>query len=241
MSNKTRINNTMTEPSGEQISSLVDGEFDRTSDIESHLDYLIKDKELRSRWERYCLIADTLKRKLPPVIDRQLASRVMAELENEPTILAPRRINASFGKRIAGLAVAASVATVAVLGVQYSYKEDVIAPAPQIALIQGSKTQGKKLPSNNEFIHRDVQTVTQTVNSSDSSAQRLLQQHPSQIINEYHPNLNKYLLNHNQRASRGVVQGVMPYARIITDSELERITHQNQLKSQNQNQGQVQR
>lgn len=236
MSNKNRINNTGTEQSGERISSLVDGELDDQLEIDSCLDHLVTNKEASHCWERYHLIADTLKRNLPRVIDRQLASRVMAELENEPTVLAPPRMASSLGKRVAGLAVAASVATVAVLGVQFMYKEDVMAPSSQLAQTHGSKTQGTKLPVNKEFIHRDVQTVTQTVNPPSSSSQSFVQQHPSQIIKQYHPNLNKYLLNHNQRASRGVVQGVIPYARIITDSDVKRIARQNQLQSPSQNQ-----
>jgi hypothetical protein len=34
-------------------------------------------------------------------------------------------------------------------------------------------------------------------------------------IYKYHPQLDKYLLNHNQHALGSRVQGVMPYARII--------------------------
>jgi len=245
MTNNSRNNKPGVDPSGEQLSSLVDGEFDEAIDVEQRLDHLLKDREASHRWERYHLIGDALKRNLPPVIDRQLASRVMAELEKEPTVLAPSRRYASLGKQITGLAVAASVATIAVLGVQFMYKEDGLISSPQVAqtdasIVQGSKAQGSNMASNQKLFRRDVQTVTQTMNPVDSQpqafAQPLAQQRSTQNLNQYHPNINKYILNHNQRAARGVVQGVAPYARIITYPDMERIARQNYLQSQSQNQ-----
>ena len=210
---------------GERISCLVDGELDGLDHHES-LKSLVSDKEGRQRWEHYHLISDVLKRKLPGIIDCQLASRVMAELENEPTVLAPPlHTTSSFGKRMAGLAVAASVAAVAVLGVQFMYKEDGMTTSQQIA-----QTATPKLPINKEFATRDIQTVTQTLNQSAS---------PVQIIKQYHPDLNKYLLDHNQRSARVVVQGVMPYARIVAHPDVSHIARQSQ--SQDQNQSQIQR
>ncbi len=247
MTNNSRNNKIGTEQSGERISSLIDGEYDGALDVDSCLDHLAENKEASHRWERYHLIGDALKRNLPPVIDSQLASRVMAELENEPTVLAPPRTNSSIGKQIAGLAVAASVATIAVLGVQFMYKEDGLAPSPQVAQLQSPKVQGSTMPANKGLFRRDIQTVTQALNPVDPHSQQLAQplsqqlpqphptqQHPAQILKQYHPNINKYLLNHNQRAARGVVQGIAPYARIITYPDMERIARQNYLQSQKQ-------
>jgi sigma-E factor negative regulatory protein RseA len=245
MKNNPRNNKADTEQSGERISSLMDGGLDDSVDVESCLDHLVENKEASHCWERYHLIGDALKRNLPPVIDNQLASRVMAELESEPTVLAPSRTKLFLGKQMAGLAVAASVATVAVLGVQFMYKEDVTAPSPQVAQIQGSPLLASKVPVNKELFRSDIQTVTQTMNPvnprsqqlTQPLAQPLTQQHPAQILKQYHPNINKYLLNHNQRAARGVVQGVTPYARIITYPDMERIARQqNYLQSQSQTQ-----
>ncbi len=249
---KPKINQAGIDQSGEQLSSLVDGEFDDAVDAENCLDHLVGNKEASRCWERYHLIGDTLKRNLPPAIDSQLSSRVMAELENEPTVLAPSRAKSSLGKQMAGLAVAASVATVAVLGVQFMYKEDGLAPSPQMAQTNASKNQGSQLQAsknqssnmiaNKELFRRDIQTVTQAMSPVDprsqqlaqSLSQPLAQQHPTQILKQYHPNINKYLLNHNQRAASGVVQGVTPYARIITYPDMERIARENYLNNQSQ-------
>lgn len=236
MTNKPSAHEIGAKQSGERISSLVDGELD---DIGCHeaVDSLLTDKESCQCWERYHLISDTLKRNLPDTIDCQLASRVMAELENEPTVLAPSRINSSIGKQMAGLAIAASVATVAVLGVQFMYQEDGLAPSPQVAQLQQTQQlQGTKIPVNKEFIRRDIQTVTQAYNQTNALSQ-LPARSPAKlsapkIVKQYHPSLNKYLLDHNQNAARGVVQGVMPYVRIITYPEMERIVRREQNQSQ---------
>lgn len=202
------------------ISSLVDGELGE-AEYQHTVSSLLANKDKSCCWERYHLISDTIKRNLPPVIDCQLASRVMAELENEPTVLAPPPHKTSFGKRMAGLAVAASVATIAVLGVQFMYKEDGVVPAQQMAKVKVPEPgfSVAKTPINPSFIRRDIQTVTQTYEQSPIPAQT-----NQQILQQIH----KYLLDHNQRASRGLVQGVMPYARIITDPETSNIASQKQ-------------
>jgi len=243
--NKSDTSQIDTEQSGERISSLVDGEFENKLDGESCIDHLVANKAAKHSWESYHLISEALKRNLPRFIDHKLASRVMAELENEPTVLAPPRINSSIGKQVAGLAIAASVATVAVLGVQFMYKEDPMAPSSQVAQTNapgnhGSKLQTSKSPIRQEFINRDIQTVTQAVNPADPRSQQLAQQlaekHQAQLLKQYHPNLSKYLLSHNQRAARGVVQGVIPYARIITNPDMDRIVSENNLQKQSQHQ-----
>lgn len=183
----------------ERLSTLLDGELDHT-ERSSALDTLIKDDALRQRWERYHLISDAMKRNLPRAIDNQLASRVMDALQDEPTVLAPpKRTGSSLGQRMAGLAVAASVAAVAVLGVQFMYQEDNQGAAQQ---------QMAKVPVRKDLIRPDVQLVQQPT-------------HTHQQLKRFHPQLNKYLLDHNQQAAR-VVQGVMPYARIVTQPEIKR-------------------
>jgi len=209
----------MTDQLNEKISSLVDGELNDV-DSQQTVSILVGDKEKSCCWERYHLISDTIKRNLPRVVDCQLASRVMAELENEPTVLAPHSHKpSSLSRRMAGLAVAASVATVAVLGVQYMYQEDGSVPARQMATISGSGMNTASAPVSPGFNNRDVQTVTQTFEQSPLPAQT-----NKQIIQQIH----RYLIDHNQRASRGAVQGVMPYARIITDPDTGNIVSQQQ-------------
>ena len=72
----------MTDQFNEKISSLVDDELN-DNDRQQIVSSMLADDEKCCCWERYHLISDAMKRKLPHVIDCQLSSRVMAELENE--------------------------------------------------------------------------------------------------------------------------------------------------------------
>ena len=203
----------MTNSSDERISALMDGELDEQLH-HSTADELLNKDEARETWSRYHLISDTLRQQLPNGIDNQFSSRVMAALDDEPTVLAPPAARTStLTQRLAGLAVAASVAAVAVMGVQFIYQEDGQAPVEQIA-----KTSTTSLPNTSlanrvptsqalaqAAARQNIQTVTQSMNPAK----------PALPAKRFPPNLNKYLVDHNQQTARAAVQGVMPYARIV--------------------------
>jgi sigma-E factor negative regulatory protein RseA len=204
----------MKNQSDERISSLMDSELD-AGDVQANflLDAVIENDELRRCWGRYHFIGDALRHNLPDTIDMQLSSRVMAVLEDEPTVLlpSPLRTTIPLSRRIAGLAVAASVTAVAVLGVQFTYKEDGALPAQPLAQapVKPNFMRAGTAPAD-----INIQTVTQT--RSQLFNQSLKPVTPLQSIAKRPPAvLSKYFIDHNQQAAR-VVQGVMPYARIIT-------------------------
>ena len=109
----------------QQLSDLMDGELD-VAQGNAALSALANDAGLRDCWSTYHLIGDCLRRELPSgevLTDVALysasAARIMARLADEPTILAPRRKSAAGaigGKTRMALAMAASVATLAVIG-----------------------------------------------------------------------------------------------------------------------------
>lgn len=212
----------MTNSSDERISALMDGELDEQMH-HSAMDELLKKDEARDTWARYHLITDTLRQNLPTGMDRQFSSRVMSALDDEPTVLAPPTVKSSpLAQRLAGLAVAASVAAVAVMGVQFMYQQDDQVPAGQIAKAPSTSSPSALSPKNlstnqalaRAAVRQNVQTVTQSMNPTTMSPQ-YSQQQPSDALKRYHPNLNKYLVDHNQQTARAAVQGVMPYARIV--------------------------
>jgi sigma-E factor negative regulatory protein RseA len=190
----------MTNQSDERISSLVDGELDE-QERRRTLTAMEADAGLRRQWERYHLASDALRNNLPQAIDTGFAGRVMAALKDEPTVLAPppskpAAAHAPLSKRLAGVAVAASVAAVAVLGVQTMYRDDAaMNPQQQLA---------KAAPGRNS-------EVLQVAETPANLARTL----PAQSVHHFDPYLNKYLLDHNQQAARMGIQGVMPYARIV--------------------------
>lgn len=198
----------MINPSDERISALVDGELDER-EHQASVDKLLADSENRKAWGRYHLIGDTLKRSLPKGMDHDFSSRVMAALDNEPTVLAPPApTKSSWGQRVAGLAVAASVTAVAILGVQFMYQQDGQTLTPQMAQTSsGLSPIAQSQPSRvQQSLQANIQTVTQ---SSVTMA------HPPKPVKQFHPRLNRYLVDHNQQAPRAAVQGMIPFARIV--------------------------
>lgn len=107
----------MTDPVKDQISALLDDELEvRESTL--LLARITRDRELLATWERYNVIGDCIRGSLPAHMQHQIAERV-AEAVEEHAPLA--RAGAGGGKAwraVAGFAVAASVAAVALVSLQ---------------------------------------------------------------------------------------------------------------------------
>jgi sigma-E factor negative regulatory protein RseA len=115
----------------EQISALVDDEL-----TEPGLALLARrigsDDDLHQRLSRYQLISDALQNHLPERIDPAFSKRVQTAIRDEPAVNPDRpggRRLAALVRPLAGLAVAASVALVAVLSIQSVRQEEPSLPA----------------------------------------------------------------------------------------------------------------
>src|SRR5690242_17311524 len=104
----------MTQKLREQISALADHELP-DGEHELLLRRFAVERSLRLHWERYHLIGEAMRKALPAVDTRGLADRVMAELDTgtAPGEAAPRS-HRDLLRGLAGVAVAASVAVVAI-------------------------------------------------------------------------------------------------------------------------------
>jgi len=71
----------------DKLSALMDGALDEQA-MRHVLDSIRRDRSLRDDWETYCVIGDALRgdREGSP----RMVARVMAGIESEPTMLAPR-------------------------------------------------------------------------------------------------------------------------------------------------------
>lgn len=106
----------MNETKQEQLSAFMDDETEgRQQEL---VDELLQDPELLDTWSRYHLVSDCLRRNMPAQVDRDLSAKVAASLESEPAILAPTRFPSAVVKPAAGFAIAASVAALAIFGIQ---------------------------------------------------------------------------------------------------------------------------
>jgi sigma-E factor negative regulatory protein RseA len=111
----------MSEQIREQVSAFLDGELP-ASETELLLKRLTRDMELRERFGRYALIGEAMRGATHAHLTRGFTVRVNAAIDGEPGIAAPAAGQAQRAPRwwrpLAGAAVAASVAVVAVVGLQ---------------------------------------------------------------------------------------------------------------------------
>ena len=132
----------MSEKLREQISALTDDRLPQ-GEHELLLRRFAVDKALVRCWERYHLIGEAMRKNLPAADTRRLADRVMAEIRPEPAAVEPEQEPASvlFSRGLAGLAVAASVAFVAVLGLRHDARVQQTVSAPAEIVPAGAAAQ----------------------------------------------------------------------------------------------------
>ncbi|AYK19300.1 TPA: RseA family anti-sigma factor [Aeromonas veronii] len=137
----------------EQISALMDGDL---SDAEV-LNELEMDSDLQDTWGRYHLIGDAMRGDLPVNLQLDLSDSIMAALEDEPTILAPKPVETApvlqpavapvktdsnvvplfrrVGQQLGQYAIAASVAAAVIFGVQQYKGQDGVPANPVLNTI----------------------------------------------------------------------------------------------------------
>jgi sigma-E factor negative regulatory protein RseA len=179
----------------EQLSAMADDEL---SAVERPLllGRLQRDPELRACLGRYQLIGEVMRGGIAATATLGVAARVQRALAADSPMHVPAAgMNNSrpvWLRPLAGVAVAASVAVVAVLSVN-SLRETETESVP--ALASGQPAAGSVTP------------VTQVSESDGEQWERL------------DPRIDKrlsgYLVNHNEYAASRGVQGVMPYVRIV--------------------------
>jgi sigma-E factor negative regulatory protein RseA len=160
----------------EQISALVDDELDEGEQA-LLLRQLENDAELSGRLSRFQLISDALQNHLPSRLNSGFHARVQAALADEPPVQRQRSGFAALFKPVAGLALAASVAMVAVLSLQSTRQDPEAVPAVASA------------PTHDSYIRA----------AADDSV-------PSGEPSAVPQNLEIYLANHSEYAvSRGIL------------------------------------
>jgi sigma-E factor negative regulatory protein RseA len=180
----------MNKDNREWLSALSDGEL-QGKELEKALDALQKDPELLSSWKAYHVIRDSVSSNLDGSMDFQLHDRISSAIENEPTVLAPQRRKRPWLKQVAGLAIAASVTGVAIIGVQTLNGEGSVPTAVPVAQQQ-------------EYIRLEPTLVAGAEDKPKA---------------EQADALNPYLVNHNEFSTSSGMQGVLPYVRIVGHQE----------------------
>lgn len=179
----------MTTQYDEQLSAFVDGELAQ-ADAEQLVSEILRNDELRARWLRYQQAGNILRREDASAPGVELLTGIHAKLNDEPTILAPRQskpVSATF-KQVAGMAIAATIAAVAVLMIQPTEKI-FNASTNQIAATTSSPV------TNQQWLR------VKDVNWSNNR--------PAVVSK-----LNSYLVNHNGYSTS--IRGTLPFASIVS-------------------------
>ena len=122
------------------LSSLADGELD-PAQSRRVVERLAGSPGLQARWRRYHLIRDTLQGQLPESLDPDLAGRVSRLVDAEPAIRMSQQ--PAWLRPLAGVALAASVAAAAIVGIRS---------------LHGGDSSGAPLPVAQQSVERLPQT-----------------------------------------------------------------------------------
>ncbi len=185
----------MTDKLNEQVSALLDNELSDTQ-MASVLTKLSQSHELRQKWDRFHLIGDAMRGEPIQFKATEISERVSQHVESEPAIISrPNKAGSShkkshWAKPVAGAALAASVATVAVIS------------APGFL--------GLDNPDQPQLTATNISTTAPVTRHSMSGTRWKNLTEPSMETR-----LNGYLVDHSEHASPGTGIGVMPYATFV--------------------------
>jgi sigma-E factor negative regulatory protein RseA len=198
----------------EHMSALFDGELEPRSASET-IDILLKDDELLVHWSRYHTARDVLRHKVYPDAAGVLRDRVRSCLDGEPMHFPVRRPVSQRWRQalkpVAGLALAASVAVVAILAVRGpgqvpgpaetaqapSAQPSTVAPSTRVAAYSGSGIVPASATGEAEFRPKKLKRLQWSTPEPG-------------VVNR----LNAYLVSHSEHLG-GSISGMHPYARVV--------------------------
>lgn len=198
----------MTDDYHTQLSELLDGELDETR-LDECIRRLSGDESSRGRFTRYVMVRDCLRHSPPGPASVGLSDRVRVALQDEPVVLSPsaqRHRAAKLLRPAAGLAIAASVATVAVLGLrdgQMTEQESRTASpvATETSRDRESTVPAADGPGASPFQYAEAQLQAPAAQAASVSDRAWM---------------NNYLLRHNEAAGATGRTGFIPYVYIVT-------------------------
>jgi len=184
----------------EQMSALLDSEL-APHEMTGTLKQLSADDTLRQTWDRYHLIGDVMRGEGVRPSALGVADAVRERLAQEPAILAmPKPAVAAASERpwlrpLAGAAIAASVAVLAILTVP--------------------KFTEQGLPEQQPI---QVASVPVTTMSTPSYATRVSSRWKNLAQPKVESKLNSYLVDHSEYASLGGMGDLLPYTTFVSYS-----------------------
>jgi sigma-E factor negative regulatory protein RseA len=184
----------MSKESREHLSSLMDGEISKETG-----QFLVRrlgsDAELRMTWARYHLVRDCLRHHEGSLAGDDLNSNIKQALANEDIQTAPRRLAASWLKPVAGAAIAASVALMAIVTVGPGQSP---VNSPSGELVESMPTESFVSPNNGLYPSPYSQQASASGGMGDNNQK-----------------LNSYLLRHYQVTGSTGGKGFVTFVPIV--------------------------
>lgn len=186
----------MSDRQREGLSALLDGEI-HDDEIEVVLDRLRQDETMAATLARYSLIGHGLRGEAVHRQALDIHTAVSRRLQAEPPILAAPRpaevlTHPRWWRPAAGLAIAASVAALAVALVPQVVQQDPATPAFDVVV--------QSAPATPVLVPVSAQQQTRWTHGQP----------------EIESKLNAYLADHNEFAGQGSVTGLIPYASFVS-------------------------
>ena len=183
----------MSKESLEHLSSLMDGELSRETGL-FLTRRLSADDEMCETWERYHLIRDCIRQPGSKLVVSGLSAKFNASLDAEETPTVTVRSYNRWIKPISGIAIAASVALMAI-----------VVTAPQPGELQDTGENALSASAVQPFVSPNALALTPV---SQAASFTPAQQNQSN-------RLNAYLLRHNQMARTAGRQGFVSFVPIV--------------------------
>ena len=178
----------------EKLSALLDGDLDDQMSAVT-LDAIRRDEALQRKWQTYCLVGDALRGESEGSLD--FTQKVMAGLDQEPTVLSPARIapvNRTWVQSM--MPIAASVMGVVAVG----WVAASLSSQPQGGVSLASSAQPPRVET---VAIRPVATAPVDALASPVSRQ------------DAH---REYLFVHQAMNGGGMIPGAVHYVRTVADS-----------------------
>ncbi len=188
----------------EEISSLMDGEFDLGSkQSKRFLDDICGCTDSTAKWERYHLLRDLMTEDKSLLAASELTSRVSLEIQQEPHRIGSTRwlkktqAPSNLWKQMVGMGVAASVAAVIVTGIQ-----------------SGSLTPEEDF--SNQFASQ-YSPAFQAITPASARIEHFNQPKSLEVPTlEEAKRIERLVLEHTLSSTENGLKGLLPYAKIVS-------------------------
>lgn len=204
----------------EKISAFIDDEL-ADFELRRVADEVASDESLKQRFQRYSLIGDAMRNDMPATVDLDFSSKVMAAIEADDTQhQAPEATNASkLRKPLAGAAIAASVAAMALVSLQTltgngsgdgisNSIASVASVSDPANVVPQSPTQVVPKMANGVMPSMPAQGMVTTVSAEQAPVQTM----PGSSMQIPSAGVNGFLTTHSEFVSR---PGVMSRIRVL--------------------------